>query len=176
MVMSLLVYLLKLLELMMKSKKKIFISADGGGFNGQTTVLLPKLREKYNVIFYLPVGSNLRFSLLPTEKLFYVPKFQNVDKIMLKGFVIACIKGCFYISKYRPTAILAVGSATILPFSIICKFLPIKIIFVESLTRVKSLSKVGKFLYEYKLASKFYVQWEELLPLYPGTIYRGRCI
>jgi len=157
-------------------KKTIFISADGGGFNGQTTVLLPVLREKFDVIFYLPVGSSLRFSLLPREKLFFVPKFQNVEKIMFVGFVVACFKGFYFIVKYRPVAILAVGSATILPFSVICKVLPIKIIFIESLTRVKSLSKVGRFLFRYKLTSKFYVQWEELVALFPGTIYKGRCI
>ena len=49
---------------------------------------------------------------------------------------------------------------------------PCKIVFVESLCRVKSLSLTGKIL-QY-LADEVLVQWEDLAAKYPRTRYIGK--
>jgi hypothetical protein len=45
------------------------------------------------------------------------------------------------------------------------------LIFIESFAKVTSQTHCGNFLYKY--ADQFYVQWEEMLALYPNAIYKG---
>ena len=46
-----------------------------------------------------------------------------------------------------------------------------KIIFIESFAKLNSPTLTGKLVY--KFADQFYVQWEEMLAVYPNAIYRG---
>ena len=46
-----------------------------------------------------------------------------------------------------------------------------KVIFIESFAKVNSSTLTGKFIY--KFADQFYVQWEEMLEVYPNAIYKG---
>ena len=49
-----------------------------------------------------------------------------------------------------------------------------KIVLIESIARVKSLSLSGKILYRLHMADALLVQWSELQRLYPRTVHRGR--
>ena len=47
-----------------------------------------------------------------------------------------------------------------------------KVIYIESLAKVNSLSVTGKMVYPF--ANKFYVQWEDLAKKYKKAEYLGR--
>jgi beta-1,4-N-acetylglucosaminyltransferase len=56
----------------------------------------------------------------------------------------------------------------------LAKLLGIRVIYIETGSRVFALSSSGKILYRF--ADLFFVQWSELLPLYPKAVYAGRLV
>ena len=49
-----------------------------------------------------------------------------------------------------------------------------RIVFVESIARVDSLSLTGRILYQLRLADALFVQWPKLQRDHPRTLYHGR--
>jgi beta-1,4-N-acetylglucosaminyltransferase len=74
----------------------------------------------------------------------------------------------------RPQAIISAGPGIGVPACILAKCLRIKVIYIETGSRVFALSMSGKILSRF--ADLFFVQWEELLSLYPKAIYAGRLL
>ena len=63
------------------------------------------------------------------------------------------------------------GVLAIIPLALLMKLTGGKLIYLESFAKVTSKTLSGKLLYKY--ADQFYVQWEEMLKLYPRAIYKG---
>lgn len=159
------------------NRQTILVSADGGGFWAEMKLVLPPLREKYRVVYFLPEGSSVHdICLHPNEVVVHLPKFQDVDHLSILSLFGAFIRSIIICFRYRPTAVIAIGSSLILPFSFICRITSIKLIFIESLTRIHNLSRVGRFLYRFHLADRLYAQWPTLLSKYPSIRYKGRCL
>lgn len=57
----------------------------------------------------------------------------------------------------RPDAILSTGAGLAVPFFLVGKLLRIRLVYVESVTRIESLSLSGRLVYP--LADRFFVQW-----------------
>lgn len=84
----------------------------------------------------------------------------------------------------KPEVLLLNGPGTCLPicfilfvFSRILCILPrARIVFVESICRVKSLSLTGKLFYHLRVVDDFIVQWPELKQAYPRSVYLGRLV
>jgi len=78
----------------------------------------------------------------------------------------------------QPQLLLVNGPGTCVPLAVIARLLSLariskcKIVFVESLCRVKTLSLTGKILQFF--ANEVLVQWPELALKYPRTKYIGR--
>jgi beta-1,4-N-acetylglucosaminyltransferase len=72
----------------------------------------------------------------------------------------------------RPKAIISTGPGPAVPASLLAKLLGVKVIYIETGSRISALSASGKILY--RVADLFFVQWPELLPLCPKAIYAGR--
>lgn len=49
-----------------------------------------------------------------------------------------------------------------------------RIVYVESIARVRSLSLTGLILYHCRATSAFFVQWPALQQQYPRSTYEGR--
>lgn len=83
---------------------------------------------------------------------------------------------------FRPELVLCNGPGTCIPvclWAYLLKFLCVwdtRIVYVESLCRVKSLSLSGLILYRLYIADFVYVQWPGLQQLYPRTHYVGRVL
>jgi beta-1,4-N-acetylglucosaminyltransferase len=69
------------------------------------------------------------------------------------------------VRRERPDVILSTGAALALPFFLAGKLLGVRLVYVESLTRIDSLSLTGQLVYP--LADAFFVQW-------PGAARRKR--
>jgi beta-1,4-N-acetylglucosaminyltransferase len=74
----------------------------------------------------------------------------------------------------RPSAIVSAGPAIAVPVSILGKLLGVRIIFIESASRVSTLSLSGRIMYRW--ADLFFVQWPQLAEKLPGAIYAGRLV
>ncbi|MGC8786190.1 MAG: PssD/Cps14F family polysaccharide biosynthesis glycosyltransferase [Anaerolineae bacterium] len=72
----------------------------------------------------------------------------------------------------HPQAIISTGPGPAVPVSILAKLLGVKVIYIETGSRVFELSTSGRILY--RCADLFFVQWPELQRKYPRAIYAGR--
>ena len=72
----------------------------------------------------------------------------------------------------RPDAIITTGPSVAVPVCAVARLLHVKVIFVETGSRIHALSTTGRIVYRF--ADLFLVQWEELLQSCPKAIYAGR--
>ena len=86
--------------------------------------------------------------------------------------------------KIKPDVLLVNGPGTCVPccliiflFSRLFRLLPrCKIVFIESICRVTTLSLTGKIFYHLRICDSFLVQWPELKAKYPRVTYIGRLV
>jgi beta-1,4-N-acetylglucosaminyltransferase len=73
----------------------------------------------------------------------------------------------------RPDALVSTGPAVVVPVSLVAKLLGARIYYIETGSRIHTLSTTGKIMRH--IADHFFVQWEELLQAAPpGAIFAGR--
>jgi len=81
---------------------------------------------------------------------------------------------------YRPDLLMLNGPGTGIPVVLgaiaarMTGFSATRVVYVESIARVRRLSLTGKLIYWLFLSDKFFVQWEDLKVSYPRTVYAGR--
>ncbi len=73
---------------------------------------------------------------------------------------------------FRPEAVVSSGPSVAVPVCLLARLLGIKVIFVETASRITALSLTGRIMY--RVAHLFFVQWPELAERYPKAIYAGR--
>ena len=76
--------------------------------------------------------------------------------------------------KARPKVILSTGANIAIPISVFGRLMGVKVIHIETGSRVYSMSSTGKVMY--RIANLFFVQWEPLQEKYPKAIYAGRLL
>ena len=150
--------------------KVMFVSSCGGHlsellqfepiFNKYETIIVTektestlKLKEKYN-LKYVAYGSKQ-----------YMYKYIFI-------FPYNIIRAIYLILKHKPKVIITTGAHTGGIFVTVGKIFGKKTIYIESMAKVKELSKTGKFVYN--KVDKFYVQWEDLCKKYSKCEYIGR--
>ena len=145
---------------------KICIPSSAGGHLSEISSL-KSLFEK-NDIFYVTPRESRTVNLSKKNKVYFVEDPHRSPFKMLGLF----IKAKRILKKEKPDIILSAGAGIAYPFCKIAKKLGIKVIFIESICRVKDLSLSGKLIYP--LSYSFFVQWPELKKKYPKAIYAGR--
>lgn len=108
-------------------------------------------------VYYLTSGTHFH------NKLAYI-------KILLSNI----LKGMYYVIKLKPQVIISTGAHNTIPLCLFAKLLRKRIIYIESIARVYTPSKTGKLMY--KIADQFYVQWPEMLKVYPNALYKGQLL
>lgn len=76
--------------------------------------------------------------------------------------------------QYRPKVIISTGSNIAVPLFLIGKLHGSKIIFIETRAKVYARSMTGILVR--KLADRIFVQWPEMLKLYPEATYCGTLV
>ena len=76
--------------------------------------------------------------------------------------------------KYRPKVIISTGSNIAIPLFVIGKIHGSKIIFIETRAKVYARSMTG--ILARPFADRIFVQWPEMLKLYPKAIYCGTLV
>lgn len=77
-------------------------------------------------------------------------------------------------TKYSPKVIVSTGSSIAVPLFVIGKLKGSKLIFIETRAKVYSKTMTGKLVG--KISNKIYVQWPEMLSVYPNAEYFGTLI
>lgn len=154
---------------MKKDKKiKICFAASSGGHYEQLMMLKP-LMDKYDgFILTEKTKYELGATNKKTYKLFQVNRKESVS--LFKLFLNA-VRSLFIFIKEKPDVVICTGVLAVVPMCLIAKLFRRKLIFIESFAKVNDPTKTGKLLYKY--ADRFYVQWPQMLKVYPNAIYLG---
>lgn len=147
---------------------KIVFAASSGGHFEQLMMLKP-LMEKYDSIL---VTEKTDYSMGKTDvKTYYMKQINRKELLFIPKFIGNSFRALRIIIKERPKVMITTGVLAIIPLALLMKLFGGKLIYIESFAKVTSKTLSGKLLY--KFADQFYVQWEEMLELYPDAIYKG---
>lgn len=149
-------------------KVKIVFAASSGGHLEQLLMLKP-LMEKYDSIL---VTEKTDYAMGKTDiKTYYVKQINRRELLFIPKLICNSFISLKIVIKERPKVIITTGALAIIPLALLVKLFGGKLIYLESFAKVSSKNLTGNLLY--KFADRFYVQWEEMLKLYPNAIYKG---
>lgn len=151
-------------------KKVVFVASSGGHLSE-----ILKLESLFKDYEYLLVTEKTDVTKKMEDK--YNMEFLKYgpNKNIIKYFwaiiynIYICLK---VIIKFNPNTIVSTGAQVGGIMCFLGKIFGKKVIYIESLAKVTSLSITGKNVYLF--ADKFYVQWENLAKKYKKAEYIGR--
>lgn len=151
----------------MKAKNKIcFISSSGGHFT-QLQIILKSI----NTENYFTVTEKNKKISSNNKGIYYLKQFNRKNINFIVILVINLFISIGVLLKEKPDIIISTGAGATVPFCIMGKLLNKKIVYIESFAKKDSPTKTGKLMYRF--ADRFYVQWPEMLDIYPKAIYKG---
>ena len=148
--------------------KRICFIASTGGHLDQLMRLKP-IMEKYNSFI---VTEKTKYKLINnTNKIYYLYQVNRFERTWILKMMINAIISLYIFLIKRPDIVISTGALATIPMCIISKIFRRKLIFIESFAKINSPTLTGKLLYRF--ADEFYVQWEEMLKIYPKAIFKG---
>ena len=153
----------------MKDRKtRVCFAASSGGHLSELMLLRP-LMDRYDSFLvtektgYRAVPEELRcYRLLQVNR----REWSCVPRLIVNAFLALNIY-----FRERPDAVICTGVLATVPLCLLCKLFGKRLVFIESYAKVKTPTLPGRRLRPF--ADRFYVQWEELLEVYPKAIYVG---
>jgi beta-1,4-N-acetylglucosaminyltransferase len=147
----------------------ICLASSCGGHFMELIQLLPAV-EKYD--FYIITEKNIASKSILNKYRHYclIQQERKGFTFLFKFALNIIISFCIYL-KERPDVIISTGAGASYPTCRIAKLFGKKIIYIESFAKINDKSKTGELVYRF--ADKFYVQWPEMLNIYPKAEYHG---
>jgi UDP-N-acetylglucosamine:LPS N-acetylglucosamine transferase len=135
-----------------RAPERILLVACPGGHLMQMLALKPAWEEmEYRWVTLESADSS--FLLDPSEVVFaHGPTARNVPNFF-RNLVLAWR----IVRQYRPDVILSTGAALAVPFFVVGRLRRVRLVYVESFTRVQRPALTGRLVYP--LADAFFVQW-----------------
>ncbi|MDO4169327.1 MAG: PssD/Cps14F family polysaccharide biosynthesis glycosyltransferase [Lachnospiraceae bacterium] len=147
---------------------KICFAASSGGHYEQLLMLKP-LMEKYDS-FVITEETFYKVNITD-EKMYYLKQVNRKEMTFILRMLINVFRSIRIYAKEKPDVVICTGVLAMIPICLISKFAGKKLIYIESFAKVTSPTQTGKLLY--KFADQFYVQWKQMLKIYPNAIYLG---
>lgn len=151
-----------------KQNLKICFAASSGGHYEQIMMLKP-LMEKYNS--FIITEKTLYETKEGSIKTYYMYQVNRKEKSLFSRMLYNTIHSMRIYIKERPDVVICTGVLSMIPICLFAKMARKKLIYIESFAKVTSPTLTGKLLYKY--ADQFYVQWSQMLEVYPNAIYKG---
>ena len=146
----------------MSYEKKILCVSSCGGHFAQILRLTDAIPEEHKVY----VLNDKTAPVLTGKKIFYITHAERG-----LGQIINFFEALRIVASVRPVAILSTGASPAVIFALVAKLFRVDVIYVESFSRVVSLSLTGKLMRF--LATRFYVQWPDLKKIDDKFEYLG---
>lgn len=148
---------------------KICLVSSCGGHFMELIQLIPAVKE-YD--FYILTEKNIASkSILEKYRHHYLIQQERKGIMFIFKFSWNIIKSLCIFLKERPNIIISTGAGASYPTCKIANLFGKKVIYIESFAKINDKSKTGELVY--KFADKFYVQWPEMLKVYPKAEYHG---
>lgn len=148
-------------------KKVCFIASSGGHF--EQLMMLKPLMNKYESFI---VTEKTDYSVAKnSKKIYYLNQVNRNEKTFIFKMIVNSFNTIRIFLKEKPDVIISTGALATIPMCLLAKVFSKKLIFIESFAKVNSPTLTGKLLSGF--ADQFYVQWKEMLEVYPKAIYKG---
>ncbi|MHA1864314.1 MAG: hypothetical protein ACTSWA_11145, partial [Candidatus Thorarchaeota archaeon] len=150
--------------------KKIAVVLGRGGHTAQTFALVDSLGKDFEYVYIMglldkltPKKVRLRGKVLRV----FTPRLLPQDSKLMSVIrtVITLFLSYIYLAILRPDVIISCGTGMTVPIFYSARTLKIPTVFIESMSRVETLSKTGRMLHG--RVSLFIVQWKQLAEKIP---------
>lgn len=148
-------------------RKICFIASSGGHFE-QLMMLRPLMEENDSVIVTEKTDYQITDNAI---KIYYLKQVNRRELTFAIKMFINLFKTFKIFFSEKPEIIISTGALSTIPMCVVAKLFNKKLIFIESFAKVNSPTLSGKLVYYF--ADQFYVQWEEMLEIYPNAIFKG---
>ena len=125
--------------------------------------------EKYDS-FVITEETSYRASV-KDQRMYYMKQVNRKEKSFIPRMIANGFRSLKIYWKEKPDVVICTGVLAMIPICLIAKIYGKKLIYIESFAKVTSATLSGNLLYKY--ADQFYVQWPEMLKIYPNAIYLG---
>lgn len=147
---------------------KLCFAASSGGHFEQLLMLRP-LMNKYSS--FIITEETLYKAKVDDKKIYYMRQVNRKEKNAIPHMIVNVFRSIKIFMNEKPDVIICTGVLAMIPMCLISKIARKKLIYIESFAKVTSPTQTGKFLYRF--ADCFYVQWEQMLEVYPDAICLG---
>jgi len=148
----------------MEKNKKVLVVASAGGHLTQAMCATSACDN-------IALVSNKKN--ISHDKIKRIYKIWDTQHNMLIHFV-NIFFALYVLVRERPSVVFSTGGPIVLPFALLCKFLPIKFVYLDTLSRVVELSNTGKLVSKHQLFDHFFCQWKEIA-VKNKVNYIGKC-
>lgn len=157
------------IELMNKNAKvKICFAASSGGHYEQILMLKP-LMDRYRSFI---ITEETLYQVKPSDtKVYYMKQVNRKEITFVFRMIVNLFRSMSIYFQEKPDVVICTGVLAMIPICLIAKLAGKKLIYIESFAKVTSATLSGKLLYRF--SDQFYVQWEQMLEIYPKAIYLG---
>ena len=150
-----------------------------GGHTAQTFALLDLLGKQHTYIYFVGLLDTLTPKKIRIPgKVFpvLVPRLLPQDSRIMSIIrtLTTLMLSFLYMLIFRPSVVVSCGTGLTVPIFYSARLLGIKTVFIESMSRVESLSITGRMLLG--KTDLFLVQWPKLADKTPGAIYGGQLL
>jgi beta-1,4-N-acetylglucosaminyltransferase len=150
-----------------------------GGHTAQTFALVDLLGPDYDYLYLIGILDSLtpkkikvQGRILPVIAPRLLPQDSRIMSIIRTLFTL--VLSFVYFTLFRPRITISCGTGLTVPIFYAARALNIKTVFIESMSRVESLSMTGRLLRG--KTDLFVVQWSELAARTPGATYGGQLL
>jgi len=159
--------------------KRIGVVLGRGGHTAQTFALIDLLGPKYEYLYMIglldpltPKKIRIAGRVLPVLTPRLLPQDSRIMSVIRT--LTTLIMSFIYLVVFRPTSMVSCGTGLTVPIFYSARLLGIKTVFIESMSRVETLSITGRMLLG--KTDLFMVQWPELAKRNPAAIYGGQLL
>ncbi|MHA2142410.1 MAG: hypothetical protein ACXADD_12990 [Candidatus Thorarchaeota archaeon] len=159
--------------------KRMAVVLGRGGHTAQTFSLVDLLGDRFSYLYLIgfldrltPKKIRIKGKILRVFAPRLLPQDSRVMSVIRAIFTL--VMSLIYFVSFRPIAVVSCGTGLTVPVFYAARFFGIKTVFIESMSRVESLSITAKLLRG--KTDLFIVQWPELANKVPEAIYGGQLL
>lgn len=154
---------------MKNKKRKICLIASSGGHFEQL-LMLRKLSDEFDTFI---TTEKTQYNKKDKKINHYLIQVNRKEPLFLIKMILNLFKSMYIFCIERTDIIISTGVLATIPMLYIGHIFNKKVIYIESFAKINSPTQTGKLIYKNKIADRFYVQWPEMLKIYPDAIYIG---
>lgn len=150
-----------------RSRRKVCFAASSGGHLEQLMVLEP-LMEKYQGFI---VTEEAGYEIDIGVRVYKLMQVNRRELSFIPRMTLNTLRSIKILTIERPDTVISTGALATIPICLMCKLFGGSLIYIESFAKVASGTMTGKLLHH--VADRFYVQWENMLKIYPDAVFVG---